>query len=69
VTPGERELLGAGFVSVAEAARWLAISRSRMYELVKAGVLSHARISGKIVLPRAALCEYAAAALVRGSVA
>lgn len=69
MTRRERELLNDGFVSVTEAARWLAISRSRMYELVAAGVLSHARLSGKIVVPRAALHEYARAALVPGSVA
>ena len=69
MTKRQRELIAEGFVGIAEAAAWLAISRSRLYELVAAGVLSHSRISGKIVVPRAALREYALATFRPGSVA
>lgn len=68
-TRRERDLVDDGFASVAEAAQWLAISKSRLYELVKAGVLSHARLSGKIALPRSVLREYALSTLKVGSVA
>lgn len=69
MTKRQGELLTGGFLSVSESAKWLAISRSRLYELIAAGVLSHARISGKICVPRRALHEYVAQRLVIGTIA
>ena len=65
----ERELIDDGFASVAEAARWLAISRSRMYELLRGNVISHATLGGKLVVSRRALHSYALSTLKVGSVA
>ena len=69
MTKRQRELLDDGFVGVAEAARWLAISRSRLYELLHGGVISHAQLAGKLVVSRRAVQEYAAQRLQIGSVA
>jgi excisionase family DNA binding protein len=69
VTARERKLIDDGFASIADAAKFLAISRSRLYELVHGGVITHARLGGKLVVSRAAMREYAAGLLKLGSVA
>lgn len=63
------DLAKEGGASAKEAAKFLGISERRVYDLRKAGTLSHAIIGGKIVFPRRALAEYLAAALDLGSVA
>ena len=68
MTKQKRSLINDGFESVAEAARFLAISKSRMYELLHGGVVTHAKLGGKLVVSRAALREYAAGLLEIGSV-
>lgn len=64
-----RKLVDEGFASVADAARYLALSKGRVYELVHGGALSHAKLGGKIVLPWAALKTYARQRVVQGAVA
>jgi len=67
--PSQWGLADGGFVSVAEGAAFLAISRTRMYELPRANIISSARLGGKLCIPRLALLEYAAARIQLGSIA
>jgi excisionase family DNA binding protein len=69
MTRRERELVNEGFDSVRDGAAYLAIGKSQMYKLIKAGVISHAIAGGKLVIPRKALREYALSKLKLGSVA
>lgn len=62
-------LADGGFMSVSQGAALLAISKSRMYELVRAQVISSAILAGKICIPRLALLEYAAARVQLGTIA
>lgn len=64
-----RELADGGFVSAPEGAAFLAISKSRMYELLRANVISSARLGGKLCVPRLALLKYAAARIQLGTIA
>ncbi|SEG94689.1 DNA binding domain-containing protein, excisionase family [Thermomonospora echinospora] len=45
-------------LTVPEAARALAISRSKLYELIKSGALRSVRIEGSRRIPRKALDDY-----------
>lgn len=56
-------------LTVPEAARALAISRSKVYELLAAGVLASVRIDGSRRIPVSALDSYISALLARGEVA
>ena len=62
-------LADGGFLSVSQGAALLAISKTRMYELLRANVISSARLGGKICVPRLALLEYAAARIQLGTIA
>ncbi len=64
-----RELISDGFDSVTDAAAYLAISKSRMYELLHSGSISYSKHGNKLVVSRAALREYAALRLQIGSIA
>jgi excisionase family DNA binding protein len=52
----ERRLL----LRPAEAAEMLAVSRSRVYELISAGVIPHIRIGGSLRVPVAELDRWVA---------
>jgi excisionase family DNA binding protein len=56
-------------LTVPKAARALAISRSKVYELLAAGVLASVRIDGSRRIPVSALDSYVSALLARESVA
>lgn len=62
-------LVADGFLPAKEAAKFLGISRSSLYELLKAQVITHAKIRGRKAVPIAALREYAKSRLQLGSVA
>jgi excisionase family DNA binding protein len=64
-----QKIAAEGFLGVREAAKFLGISISQTNNLAKAGVLSHATIGGKRVLPVSALVRYAAEQLRVGRVA
>lgn len=63
-----RALADGGFVSVPQGAAFLAISKTRMYELLRANVISSARLGGKLCIPRLALLEYAAVRIRLGTI-
>jgi len=69
MTKREQVLVADGFEPVKNAAKFLGISRSRVYELIAGGVLTHARLGGRLVVSRSALREYAAGLLEIGPVA
>jgi excisionase family DNA binding protein len=56
-------------LTVPEAARALAISRSKVYELLAAGVLASVRIDGSRRIPVSALDSYISELLARDEVA
>jgi excisionase family DNA binding protein len=60
------ELVGAGSVRVAEAARFLGLGRTKVYELMDSGRLAYLRIDGARRVPRRALERFAAESLVGG---
>lgn len=62
-------MAGDGAASVAETARFLGISATKAYELIKSRSLSHAIVGGKIVVPRAAAQRYLQERIVLGTVA
>ena len=55
-------------LTVPEAARALAISRSKVYELLAAGVLASVRIDGSRRIPVSALDSYISPLLARDEV-
>jgi len=63
------KMVEEGFVTVREAAQFLAISRNHLYLLIRGGVISHSKHGGRIVVPRFAMKQYAKERLVLGSVA
>jgi len=69
MTRRERELVNEGFMRVTDAAAYLAISKSRVYELLHSGSISYSKHGNKLVVSRAALREYAALRLKLGTVA
>jgi excisionase family DNA binding protein len=54
-----------GFVSVPEAARFLHLSRSKVYALMDARELAYAKFGRCRRIPRKALAEFAERSLVR----
>ena len=69
VQPVESRDVARLLLTVPEAARALAISRSKVYELLAAGVLASIRIDGSRRIPVSALESYISALLARGRVA
>ena len=64
----EREdLVSAGLMSVKEAAKFLSISRSKLYELMNEGELQFVKIGRSRRVPRRAVTELAARGLQGGS--
>jgi excisionase family DNA binding protein len=53
-----------GFVKVMEAAKYLSVSRSTIYELMGSGALPYAKIGRSRRIPRRALIELAEKSLV-----
>ena len=56
-------------MTVKEVADELRVSRVTIYEKLKAGVLTHIRIGGRIAIPRAAFIAYKEANMTIGSIA
>jgi excisionase family DNA binding protein len=48
-----------GFMTVAEVAKHLGVSRSTVYQLCERGELTHVRVSNAIRVPRAAVVRFA----------
>ena len=61
---GPAGLVEDGFVSVAEAATFLGLSRATVYELMGSGKLAHAKFGRSRRIPRRALREFAQSCLV-----
>ena len=59
------EILGEGLLTIIDAAEWLAISRSAVYQLLNTGEIAYVRIGADRRIPRRALVEYANARLVK----
>ena len=53
-----------GFISIPEAARFLHLSRAKLYQLMDAGQLQYARFGRARRVPRRALLDFAQASLV-----
>lgn len=49
---------GRGLLRIAEAAEWLSLSRSKVYELVQRGQLEVIHIDGAVRVPSSALETY-----------
>lgn len=58
------QLMADGLVSVREAARFLDISKSKLYALMESGALRYVKFGKCRRIPRAALLNLAAANLV-----
>jgi excisionase family DNA binding protein len=64
-----KSLAEGGFDNAASAARFLGVSKTTIYTLARAGVLTYAIIGGRKVFPHKSLVDYAAAQMRLGSVA
>ena len=62
-------LLGEGVVTVAQAAEELHLSKTRIYELIRAGAMTHITVGVRVLIPRATLRAYLAKRMTIGSVA
>jgi excisionase family DNA binding protein len=60
------EVMGDGFATVLEAARFLKLGRSKVYDLMDAGALRYAKFGKARRLPWAVVRQYAEACLVGG---
>lgn len=58
-----REEIVPAFFRVQEAAKYLSLSRSKVYQMCNEGILPTARMGGNVRVPRQAVEEYAAKAL------
>jgi excisionase family DNA binding protein len=58
------DVLDAGFTDVVGAARFLALSRSKIYSLMDRGELPYAKMGKSRRIPKRALVEYAKRCLV-----
>jgi excisionase family DNA binding protein len=58
------ELIADGFARVPEAAEFLGVSRAKIYAMMEAGELAYAKFGRSRRVPRRALKELAAAAVV-----
>jgi excisionase family DNA binding protein len=64
-----RRLVECTWISPTAAARELGVGRSRMYQLLKAGVISSGLVGNKLVVPLQAVHDYKQTVLRIGSVA
>jgi excisionase family DNA binding protein len=55
-----RELIEGGLLTVQDAARFLSVSRSKLYELMDCGELKFVKLGRSRRIPRRALVELAA---------
>jgi excisionase family DNA binding protein len=62
--PAAAELIDEGFVKVHEAAKFLAVCRAKLYQLMDSGELRYAKFGKSRRIPRRALVEYAERNLV-----
>ena len=61
-----QELVSDGLVTVREAARFLSLSRSTLYQMMDKGDLQYAKIGGSRRIPRQALKNLAGESLLGG---
>lgn len=66
-TLSRQEMVSEGFVSVANAAKFLSVSRAKVYEMMAAGELAYAKFGKSRRLPLRALNEYAQRAITAGN--
>lgn len=59
------ELVADGMMRVPEAAHFLGVGKSLLYEMMKQGEVRYAKIHGRRCIPRRALLELAARMLVQ----
>jgi excisionase family DNA binding protein len=64
--PSGEELVAEGLLSIAEAVRFLRISRSTLYELMESGRLQYVKLGRSRRVPRRALVALAAGNLRGG---
>jgi excisionase family DNA binding protein len=64
-----QQYAAAGMVTIPEAARMMALSRWTIYRYIKAGVLTHAKLGGRVVVPRQAVIDYLAVQMRPGRIA
>jgi hypothetical protein len=62
-------MVKSGFMTVAEARKFLRIGQTSMYALINSNTISHAIFRGRKVVPVKALHDYAASRIVLGNVA
>lgn len=62
----EANLVGDGLVTVKEAARFLSLSKSTLYQMMDKGELHYAKIGGSRRIPRQALKSLAQDCLLGG---
>ena len=62
----EQEMMADGLCNVGEAARFLGLSRSTIYQMMDRGDLRYAKIRKNRRIPRAAFVELAAKCMVGG---
>lgn len=65
-TTTTHDLVSDGALGIRDAAAWLGISRSRLYELLAEGGIPTLRIGRRRVVPRAALRAFLAERLAEG---
>jgi len=63
---GQEDLVSEGLLTIREAAEFLKLSRSRVYELMNAGELVYAKIGRSRRVPRREVVELAARSLEGG---
>jgi excisionase family DNA binding protein len=66
VKPSSAELIADGFMKVPEAAAFLGLGRSTLYEMMDRGELVYARFGTARRIPRRAVVELASANLCGG---
>jgi excisionase family DNA binding protein len=60
-----KKVVEGGFQKIPEAASFLGISRSKLYQLLDQGALAYAKFGRSRRIPRQALLDYAQRQLVR----
>lgn len=66
MSPSARRVIEDGFAKPTEAARFLGVGKTWVYELIRNGTLSHIRQGRRVSIPWIALREYAEALLQYG---
>lgn len=61
---GSKDLIADGFVEVVDAAKFLGVSRSKVYTLMDSAELVYAKFGRSRRIPKRALLEYAERCLV-----